>query len=103
QIFGWFDHWFGSIRKSRKGIAITELFKQALCFCIDGTRRRLTCFDPLAKDEGSAGSIETPIENMASSDRMKRFSKHLPGLAYFCFGVFCGGFSFDSPVKIRPK
>ncbi len=33
-------------------------------------RRRLTCFDPLFKDEGYAGSIETPIENMASSDRL---------------------------------
>ncbi len=55
QIFGGFDHWSGFIRQSAKGLAITELFKQALCFFIDGTRRRLTYFDQLSKDEGYAG------------------------------------------------
>jgi hypothetical protein len=33
QIFGWFDRWFGSIRKNKKGLSISELFKQiALLF-----------------------------------------------------------------------
>ena len=75
QIFGWFDRWFGSIRKNRKGLAIAELFKQVLCFFVDGSSRRLTYFDQLSKDQGYAGSIETPTENMASSDQIKRFFK----------------------------
>jgi hypothetical protein len=34
EIFDWLDHWFASIRKNRKGVAIAELFKQAVCFFI---------------------------------------------------------------------
>ena len=52
EIFDWFDRWFGSIRKNRKGLPITELFKQVLCFFVDGTSRRLTYFDQLREDEG---------------------------------------------------
>jgi hypothetical protein len=85
EIFGWFDRWFGSIRKTEKGLAITELFKQALCFFVDGTSRRLTYFDKLSQDEGYAGSIETPIENMASSERMKRFFKAFAWARVFLF------------------
>ncbi len=85
EIFSWFDRWFGSIRKTKKGLAITELFKQALCFFVDGTSRRLTYFDKLAQDDGYAGSIETPIENMASSERMKRFFKAFAWARVFLF------------------
>ena len=28
EIFDWFDRWFGSMRKNRKGLPIVELFKQ---------------------------------------------------------------------------
>jgi hypothetical protein len=52
EIFNWFDRWFGAIRKNRKGLAITELFKQMLCFFVDGTSRRLTYFDQLSQDDG---------------------------------------------------
>jgi hypothetical protein len=86
QIFGWFDRWFGSIRKNRKGLPIAELFKQVLCFFVDGTSRRLTYFDQLREDEGYAGGIETDRADMASSHQVKRFSRRLPGRGCFCSG-----------------
>ncbi|BBO67048.1 IS1380 family transposase [Desulfosarcina alkanivorans] len=85
QVFGWFDRWFGSIRKNRKGIEITELFKQVLCFFADGTSRRLAYFDQISRDEGYAGSIETPIEDMASSHQIKRFFKAFAWTRVFLF------------------
>ena len=85
QIFSWLDRWFGSIRKSRKGLTITELFKQVLCFFVDGTSRRLTYFDQLREDQGYAGGIETDRTDMASSHQVKRFFK---AFAWFSFGMF---------------
>ena len=85
EIFDWFDRWFGSIRKNRKGLAITELFKQVLCFFVDGTSRRLTYFDQLSQDEGYAGSIETPTVHMASSHQAKRFFKAFAWTRVFLF------------------
>ena len=73
QVLSWFDRWFASIRKNRKGLGITELFKQVLCFFVDGISRRLTYFDQLSRDEGYAGSIETDQADMASSHHVKRF------------------------------
>ena len=75
QIFPIIDRFFGSMRKSRKGVDIFELIKQVLCFMVDGKSRHLTCFDQLSKDAGYAGSIETDLGQMASSHRMKRFFK----------------------------
>jgi hypothetical protein len=85
QVFSWLDRWFGSIRKNKKGLAITELFKQVLCFFVDGTSRRLTYFDELCQDEGYAGSIETPIKNMASSHQIKRFFQAFAWTRVFLF------------------
>jgi len=85
HIFSWFDRWFGSIRKNRKGLAIIELFKQVLCFFVDGTSRRLTYFDQLSQDEGYAGSIETPTVHMASSHQVKRFFKAFAWTRVFLF------------------
>ena len=85
QVFNWFDRWFGAIRKTRKGLAITELFKQVLCFFVDGTSRRLTYFDQLSGDEGYAGSIETQKGNMASSHQIKRFFKAFAWTRVFLF------------------
>jgi hypothetical protein len=73
QVFDWVERWFGTIRKNRKGLCIPELFKQMLCFFVDGSSRRLTYFDQLKQDEGYAGSIETPTKQMASSHQIKRF------------------------------
>jgi len=85
HIFSWFDRWFGSIRKNRKGLAIIELFKQVLCFFVDGTSRRLTYFDQLSQDEGYAGSIEAPTVHMASSHQVKRFFKAFAWTRVFLF------------------
>ena len=85
EVFEWFERWFGSIRKNRKGLAITELFKQVLCFFVDGTCRHLTYFDQLSGDEGYAGSIETAKKNMASSDQIKRFFRAFAWTRVFLF------------------
>ena len=86
EIFEWFDRWFGSIRKNRKSLAITELFKQVLCYFVDGTSRRLTYFDQLSQDSGYAGgSIETDLKDMASSHQIKRFFKAFAWTRVFLF------------------
>jgi len=85
EIFPRIDRFFGSIRKSKKGIEICELFKQVLCFMIDGTSRHLTYFDHLAKDAGYAGSIETDMKDMASSHRIKRFFNAFAWTRVFLF------------------
>jgi hypothetical protein len=85
QIFSMIDRFFGSMRKSRKGIEIFELIKQVLCFMVDGTSRHLTYFDDLAKDGGYAGSIETDLDRMASSHQMKRFFNAFAWTRIFLF------------------
>jgi hypothetical protein len=85
EVLPWIDRWFGTIRKSRKGISVVELFKQVLCFMVDGTSRRLTYFDQVAKDEGYAGSIETTPDKMASSHQIKRFFKAFAWVRVFLF------------------
>jgi hypothetical protein len=85
QAFEWFERWFGSIRKSRKGLAITELFKQVLCFFVDGSSRHLTYFDQISQDEGYAGGIETDPADMASSHQVKRFFKAFAWTRVFLF------------------
>lgn len=73
RIFPLIDRFFGSIRKSKKGVEIFELIKQVLCFMVDGASRHLSYFDQLSKDAGYAGSIETDMQQMASSHQIKRF------------------------------
>jgi len=85
QIFPVIDRFFGSMRKSRKGVEIFELIKQVLCFMVDGTSRHLTYFDDLAKDGGYAGSIETDLDQMASSHQMKRFFNAFAWTRIFLF------------------
>jgi hypothetical protein len=64
---------FGSIRKNAKGQPVCEIFKQVLCFLLDGTSRHLVYFDALKEDEGYAAAIETAPERMLSSHAVKRF------------------------------
>ena len=73
NIFSLIDRFFGSIRKSKKGLPVFEIFKQVLCFMADGTSRHVSYFDHLTKDSGYAASIETAVGKMASSHRIKRF------------------------------
>jgi hypothetical protein len=84
-IFPILDHYFGSIRKSQKGLAVFELFKQVMCFMVDGTSRHVSYFDQLAKDAGYAGCIETDEGKMASSHRIKRFFKSFAWMRIFLF------------------
>lgn len=60
QIFPVINSFFGSMRKSKKGVEIFELVKQVLCFMVDGTSLHLTYFDQLAKDAGYAGMESNP-------------------------------------------
>lgn len=64
---------FGSMRKSRKGLSVTALFQQLFCFFVDGTSPHIVHFDTNRQDAGYAGTIETPLEKMASSHQVKRF------------------------------
>jgi len=73
EIFPHVDRLFGSVRKSSKGLAVTALFHQLLCFFLDGTSRHLVRFDELGEDEGYAAAIETQPGQMASSHAIKRF------------------------------
>jgi hypothetical protein len=70
-IFPIIERLFGTIRKNRKGLPITELFVQILCFFMDGTSRHLTWFDHLAADPAHAGLLGTG--HLASSHAVKRF------------------------------
>ena len=73
HIFQQIDTFFGSMRRSRKGQPITEIFKQLLCFFVDGTSRHLVYFDALAKDAGYAAATESEQNSMLSSHAVKRF------------------------------
>jgi hypothetical protein len=76
---------FGGLRKSAKGLSVTKLFLQILCFLFDGTSRHLSYFDQLARDKGYAATIGTDKNDMASSHTVKRFF----GLfAWFHAGLF---------------
>lgn len=85
SLFPLLDRLFGSIRKSKKGVAVFEIFKQVLCYMVDGTSRHMTYFDQLAEDPGYAGSIETDMKNMVSSHRIKRFFKAFSWTRIFLF------------------
>ena len=68
---------FGSLRKSRKGPPVGEIFKQLICFFVDGTSRHVVHFDRIAQDGGYAAAIETAPESMISSHALKRFLRSL--------------------------
>lgn len=72
-IFPHLNRLFGSLRKSRKGLPVVEIFHQLFCFFLDGTSRHLSYFDALKQDLGYAGAIETAREAMLSSHAVKRF------------------------------
>jgi len=72
-IYPVLERLFGSIRKNAKGQPVSEIFKQVLCFLLDGTSRHLVYFDALKKDEGYAAAIETAPEHLLSSHAVKRF------------------------------
>jgi len=64
---------FGSMRSNRKGRPVVEIFKQLLCYYVDGTSRHLVHFDSLKEDTGYAGAIESAPHVLVSSHGIKRF------------------------------
>jgi hypothetical protein len=83
QILPLIERWFGSMRKSNKGLAITELFVQLFCFFMDGTSRHITGFDHLKGDESYAGVIGS--NNLASSHMIKRLFSKFSHVRVFLF------------------
>ena len=71
QLFPLIESLFGKLRKNSKGLPITELFVQMLCFFMDGTSRHLVWFDQLKADKSYSAVLGT--ERLASSYTMKRF------------------------------
>jgi hypothetical protein len=84
-IYPHLERLFGSLRKSRKGQSVSEIFKQLFCFFADGTSSHMVYFDSLKKDEGYAGGIESSSEEMLSSHSMKRFFGKFYHFSYFLF------------------
>lgn len=84
-IYPHIERLFGGMRKSMKGQAVAEIFKQILCFMLDGTSRHLVHFDAIKEDPGYAGVIETPREAMLSSHSVKRFFK---GFSWYRIWLF---------------
>ncbi len=76
-LLPYIEQLFGPLRKSCKGQALTEIFKQMFCFLMDGTSRHLVYFDSLKNDEGYARTIETDSDHMLSSHSVKRFYQSL--------------------------
>ena len=80
-----FSHRFSHFRKNAKGVAITSLFKQGLCFFFDGTSSAVRYFDHLKQDAGYAGIIEEDQENLVSSHQVKRLFRRFSGVCGLSF------------------
>ncbi len=84
-IYDLMEESFGTLRKSLKGQAIWNIFKQIFCFFFDGTSRHVSYFDHLQKDSGYMGVIENNRREMLSSHAAKRFFK---SFSWLCGGMF---------------
>lgn len=73
---------FSGVRGSRKGQPVGEIFKQVLCFLLDGSSRHLRYFDTLQQDAGYAATIESQAHSLLSSHGVKRFFTKLGGHGY---------------------
>ncbi len=67
------ERMFASMRKNKKGIAVSDFFAQILCFFMDGSSRHLSWFDHLKRDEGYAALLSCSEQDLASSHAVKRF------------------------------
>ena len=73
QLMPVLEKMFASMRKNKKGIAVTDFFLQMLCFFMDGSSRRLSWFDHLKRDESYAALLACRQEELASLHAVKRF------------------------------
>ena len=68
------DRLFGSLRKSRKGQPVTEIFKTVCCAsCWTESSRHLVSFDALKEDPGYGGAIEDEARGLALLSRRQAF------------------------------
>jgi hypothetical protein len=107
QIIPIFVSTFYSLRKSRKGMEIGELFRQIVCFFVEGGSRHLTYFDELKKDSGYRATIERgSCDEVASSHTVKRFFRLFPLRCDFAFeavfrSLFVWRLQIEKPVVIE--
>ncbi len=59
-IFSLLSDHFGDLRKNKKGLPVTELFRQIFCWFADGTSRHTSFLDHLSEDAGYAGQLKRP-------------------------------------------
>jgi hypothetical protein len=85
QILTYLGTMFGVLRKNAKGQSIENIFKQILCYLMDGTSRTLTYFDQLKKDPGYTASLEFGSGELLSSHSVKRFFKSFSMPLVWCF------------------
>ena len=64
---------FSFFRKSKKGRPLPNIFKQIICFFIDGTSFTLSYFDEIKEDSGYAAVIEEEKKELQSSHSINRF------------------------------
>ena len=67
------ERMFASMRKNKKGLAVSDFFLQILCFFMEGSSRHLSWFDHLKRDESYAALLACRKEDLASSHAVKRF------------------------------
>ena len=72
EVADWLARQWSDLRQSKKGLPLSQVFKQILCFFMDGTNLSISHFDELADDPGYGRAIETAQEKMLSSDQVKR-------------------------------
>lgn len=70
---------FSFLRKSKKGSPLENIFKQLICFFIDGTSLTLSYFEQLKRDSGYAAVIEESQKDLQSSHAIKRFFNKFTG------------------------
>ena len=65
---------FGSMRKNKKGIPVTDLFIQLLCFFMDGTSRHISWFDHLKRSGCTKPKypcpVTPPVRGCGNSDNL---------------------------------
>ncbi|HEX2958388.1 MAG TPA: IS1380 family transposase [Chitinispirillaceae bacterium] len=76
------ENTFGHLRQSGKGESISEITRQFMAFCIDGTKHSIARFDELKKDPGYAAILESKTDKLASTATVKRFFKKFRGNTY---------------------
>ncbi len=94
---------FGHLRKSRKGLNITSIFHQLICYFADNTYNNFKFFDEFKESKSYAITIES--EELASSHTIKRFfnsikKKDLPKFRYLLKELFIWRVKIKKPEII---